>query len=103
MQMADPVLRDEHSEIARVWRHLARSYEFVESLERFLHDKQKAQSLNKQKAKDAVLYLAAVCPSCRKQMRLIGSEPHERYRDLDLYRFICHCGHVAETYVARES
>ena len=32
----DPMLKAEFSEIAKTWRHLAESYEFVESLQRFL-------------------------------------------------------------------
>jgi hypothetical protein len=37
----DPRIQTQYSEIARRWRHLARSYQFVESLERFLLDGQK--------------------------------------------------------------
>ena len=38
---AKPTLKAEHLEMAKRWMHLARSYEFVESLERFLLDSQK--------------------------------------------------------------
>jgi len=34
----DPAIRSDHELLARSWRQLARSYEFVESLERFLTD-----------------------------------------------------------------
>jgi hypothetical protein len=40
---ADPALRAEYSALADQWAHLARSYEFAESLERFLLDSQKAK------------------------------------------------------------
>ena len=35
---ADPAIRSDNEMLAQSWRHLARSYEFVESLERFLSD-----------------------------------------------------------------
>jgi hypothetical protein len=35
---SDPARKAEYEAIARSWRNLARSYEFVESLERFLLD-----------------------------------------------------------------
>ena len=38
MDAADPAVRSENEMLAQSWRHLARSYEFVESLERFLSD-----------------------------------------------------------------
>jgi hypothetical protein len=38
LNSSDPVEKAEHYEMSRRWRHLARSYEFVESLERFLLD-----------------------------------------------------------------
>jgi hypothetical protein len=37
-QTQDATLKAEHEAIAQRWRHLARSYQFVESLERFLLD-----------------------------------------------------------------
>jgi hypothetical protein len=40
---SDPVLRAEYSALAKQWTHLALSYEFAESLERFLLDTQKAK------------------------------------------------------------
>jgi len=35
-QAADPVVSAEFRDLEKSWAHLARSYEFVESLERFL-------------------------------------------------------------------
>jgi hypothetical protein len=40
---SDPDLKAEHLALAQQWAHLARSYEFAESLERFLLDSQKAK------------------------------------------------------------
>jgi hypothetical protein len=42
-QTTDPILSAEYSALADQWTHLARSYEFAESLERFLLDSQKAK------------------------------------------------------------
>lgn len=39
LQATDPVLRTDNEMLAASWRHLARSYQFVESLERFLTEK----------------------------------------------------------------
>ena len=38
LQSTDPAIRSDNELLAQSWRHLARSYEFVESLERFLSD-----------------------------------------------------------------
>jgi hypothetical protein len=38
-----PIQRTDYETMASSWRHLARSYEFVESLERFLFDALKAK------------------------------------------------------------
>src|SRR5262245_36873939 len=78
----NPTLKAEHSEMARRWRHLARSYEFIESLERFLLDAQRAKGACK----------AFVCPDCGKPMRLAGAEPDEHFINLDQYHFMCDCG-----------
>ena len=43
LDATDPALRAGHESIARTWRHLARSYEFVQSLERFLLDAERAK------------------------------------------------------------
>jgi hypothetical protein len=42
-QAADPSLKADYLSLAAQWTHLARSYEFSESLERFLLDSQKAK------------------------------------------------------------
>jgi hypothetical protein len=39
----DPALKAEYSALGDQWAHLARSYEFAESLERFLLDSQRAK------------------------------------------------------------
>jgi hypothetical protein len=43
-EFADEALRTDNEKMAQTWRHLARSYEFVESLERFLLDGEKARN-----------------------------------------------------------
>lgn len=45
---SDPQLNAEHREIARRWRHVARCYESVESLERFLLDGRQAREFGPQ-------------------------------------------------------
>jgi hypothetical protein len=42
-ETSDPNLKTEYIALAAQWSHLARSYEFAESLERFLLDSQKAK------------------------------------------------------------
>jgi hypothetical protein len=39
----DPEMKNDYLALAAQWQHLARSYEFAESLERFLLDAQKAK------------------------------------------------------------
>jgi hypothetical protein len=41
----DPALRDDNETIARSWRMVARSFEFAESLEKFLLDSHKHMDL----------------------------------------------------------
>ncbi|WFU82096.1 hypothetical protein QA645_04910 [Bradyrhizobium sp. CIAT3101] len=38
LQSTDPATRSDHEKLAQSWRHLARSFQFVESLERFLSE-----------------------------------------------------------------
>jgi hypothetical protein len=42
-ETTDPDLKADYLALAGQWTHLARSYEFAESLERFLLDSQKAK------------------------------------------------------------
>jgi hypothetical protein len=42
-ETTDPELKADYLALAGQWTHLARSYEFAESLERFLLDSQKAK------------------------------------------------------------
>jgi hypothetical protein len=42
-EATEPDLKADYLALARQWTHLARSYEFSESLERFLLDSQKAK------------------------------------------------------------
>jgi hypothetical protein len=43
-EATDPRLRVDNERMAASWRHLARSYEFVESLERFLLDAERVKA-----------------------------------------------------------
>jgi hypothetical protein len=47
LQATDPAIRSDNEMLAQSWRHLARGYQFIESLERFLSDTQR----NKQEAR----------------------------------------------------
>jgi ribosomal protein L44E len=63
LETLDAEAKTESERMAKAWRHLARSYEFVESLERFLLDGRTAKSL-----------LPLHCPKCSRNMRLLGIE-----------------------------
>jgi hypothetical protein len=41
----DPALRHDYEHIARTWRQLAASYQFSETLERFLLDRDRAKKM----------------------------------------------------------
>lgn len=70
--------------MASAWRHLARSYEFVESLERFL--------LDGRTTKNALQLALPRCPKCSQDMRLLGIEGGDAS---DLFTFECTvCGHL---------
>jgi hypothetical protein len=71
--------------VGNAWRHLGRSYKFVESLEHFLLDGRKTEN---------TLPLAPVhCPKCNQDMRLLGIEPSNDSGEL--FTFECtDCGHL---------
>ena len=48
----DPALRLDNERMAQSWRRLARSYQFVESLEKFLIDSQRQRGLLPPRAPD---------------------------------------------------
>jgi hypothetical protein len=52
-EVTDPALKADYLALARQWTHLARSYEFSESLERFLLDAQKAKDAVRPEPPDA--------------------------------------------------
>jgi hypothetical protein len=81
---SDPESKAEAERMAKAWRHLARSYEFIESLERFLLDGGTSKN---------VLPAAPLrCPKCEGDMRLMGIEPDSETSDL--FTFECtDCGH----------
>src|SRR5262245_57554305 len=90
-QTADATRKAEHLRVAQRWRHLAHSYQFVESLNYFL--------LDSRKAKAGVLRRAATCPFCRRQMHLVSGEP-TRYTNISLLYYSCDCGLTTYQYVA---
>jgi hypothetical protein len=56
LQATDPAMRSDNEMLAQSWRHLARGYQFIESLERFLSDTQ----LNKQEARSPEMLAVVV-------------------------------------------
>jgi hypothetical protein len=51
-------------------------------------------------AEQTSLPRSPICPNCGKVMRLQGSSPAIRYRNLDRLRYGCDCGGTAEKTVA---
>jgi hypothetical protein len=88
LEISDPKAKAETERMAKAWRHLASSYEFIESLERFL--------LDGHVAKKALPARPPECPKCSRDMRLFGIEPDGDTRDL--FTFECtDCGHLEVT------
>ena len=88
LEMSNPEAKAETERMAKGWRHLARSYEFIESLERFL--------LDVHAAKNALPEAPLQCPKCNRDMRLFGIEPGNDASDL--LTFECtDCGHLEVT------
>jgi hypothetical protein len=70
--VTDPEVRNEHQQLARSWRALAQSYQFVESLERFLLDR----DIRKAELAPAMPeVIERPCPQCAGIMRLMRVEP----------------------------
>ncbi|MGA9891023.1 MAG: hypothetical protein WBQ55_01355 [Xanthobacteraceae bacterium] len=85
LETSDPDTKAETKRMAKAWRHLARSYEFIESLERFL--------LDGHAAKNALPARPPQCPKCGHDMRLLGIEPDGETSEL--FTFECtDCGHL---------
>ena len=83
-ETSDLETKAESERMANAWRHLARSYEFVESLERFL--------LDSRTAKNALQLALPRCPKCSHDMRLLGIEGGDAS---ELFTFECgDCGHL---------
>ena len=84
LQITDADTKAENKRMASAWRHLAHSYEFIESLERFL--------LDGHAVKNALPRQLPVCPKCSHDMRLLGIEPDTDTSDL--FTFECtECEH----------
>ena len=77
----------------RTWTHLARSYEFVESLERFLLDSRNHQTKSQDMSQLALTRAESLklprCPDCRVTMRLLGIEAHPTIDGTDLLTYVC--------------
>src|SRR5580693_7483269 len=67
------VLKFELLDLERTWTHLAQSYEFVESLERFVLSAHDAQNRERSMIE---LTNELKCPDCKVPMRLLGIEAH---------------------------
>ena len=74
LEISDPEAKAQTKRMAKAWRHLARSYEFIESLERFL--------LDGRVTKNALPAPLPQCPKCSHDMRLLGIEPDSDTSDL---------------------
>jgi len=85
-EATDLAVRADHERAAKSWRHLARSYEFVESLERFLLDAERAKAAHARGR-------AICCPYCGRGMRLLGIEHELDSRDVFSIECIG-CGHL---------
>jgi hypothetical protein len=83
-EQSDLEIKAESERMANAWRHLARSYEFVESLERFL--------LDGRTVKNALPLALPRCPRCSQDMRLLGIEAGDAS---EIFTFECTaCGHL---------
>src|ERR1700733_2714062 len=84
LEMSDPEAKAESERMTKAWRHLARSYEFVESLERFL--------LDGLTTKSALPLSPLHCRHCSQPMRLLGIEDGDAS---ELFTFECaDCGYL---------
>jgi hypothetical protein len=93
LEMSNPAAKAETERMAKGWRYLARSYEFIESLERFL--------LDGRAVKNALPPRPPQCPMCNRDMRLFGIEPDSDTNDL--FTFECtDCEHFEVMVVPAE-
>jgi hypothetical protein len=94
VETSDPEGKAELLNFERSWTHLARSYELVESLERFLLNAHKSRTekwntmiqldSTKAKALDNVK-----CAACNVTMKLFGIERHPTIDHTDLRTYVC--------------
>ena len=108
-QTDDPKQIDEHFEMAARWRMLARSYQYVESLERFLLDAQKAKDALRPDAPRPVAQADPLpatstppCPRCGKPMRLATAKPTTPYVNVSEVSYVCDCGESFRTLMVHE-
>jgi hypothetical protein len=93
----DSAMKTEFVDLETSWTHLALSYEFVESLERFLlsarnHPNREAhhEPTGPDQSRSC-----PTCPGCGGTMRLFGIEAHPTVDRTDLRTYVCsHCDEV---------
>jgi hypothetical protein len=84
-ETSDPEIKAETERMTKAWRHLARSYQFVESLERFLLDGATIKSTPPTPLPR--------CPNCDHDMELLGIEANGDAKEL--FTFECtDCGRL---------
>jgi hypothetical protein len=104
-EAAVSAMKTELLDLESSWTHLARSYEFVESVERFL-----LSARNDPNRKVAMTQAAPApaeaeaeghsypkCRGCGGTMRLFGIEPHPTVERTDLRTYVCNNCDETET------
>jgi hypothetical protein len=104
-EAADSAMKTELLDLESSWTHLARSYEFVESVERFLLSSRNdpngkvamTQAVPAEAAAPAESYSYPRCRGCGGTMRLFGIEPHPTVEQTDLRTYVCSTCDETET------
>ncbi|SRR5258708_213707 len=97
-QTTDSARKTELLDFERSWTRLAHSYEFGESLERFLLAAPATIQIENRTMTQLALARTErrgcpKCPDCGATMRLFGIEAHPTIDRCDLYTYVCsHCG-----------
>jgi hypothetical protein len=89
VETADPAGKAEHLKFERSWTRLARSYELVESLERFLLSAQKSRTIILSGSTKAEALDMVKCGACDATMKLFGIERHPTIDHADLRTYVC--------------
>ena len=106
-EAADSAMKTELLDLESSWTHLARSYEFVESVERFLlsarNDPNRKVAMTQAAPAEAAAeaeaesYSYPKCRGCGGTMRLFGIEPHPTVEQTDLRTYVCSTCDETET------